>query len=250
MKVFDANPEGINAIDIQGNNSLHDAARFWNVEAVQRLLNISPGLATERNFRNQFPIHRIFSIIYSHETLKIYQQLHSLQALVQSCPESITYTDENGRLPLHLSILYDSSYDLIEYIYNTYPSGAIIQDKEHHTPLDIAKQVYTEMNQELGEGDEGEDGDGSRDDTSISTNNTNTSMIKTLRNMKHTHELYKPEDIHSNHYKHHPAHTQTLKDKTHKVEKFVLIQNLLLSAHPVIRRVGASNSFARFSIHK
>ena len=155
---------------------------------------------------------------------------------MQSCPESITYTDENGRLPLHLAILYDSSFDIIEYIYNTYPSGAIIQDREHHTPLDIAKQVYTEINEELGE--EEEDGSGGN------------SMVKAIKSLKHTHELYNPEDIHSNHYKHHPAHTEALKDKTHKVEKFVLVQNLLLSAHPTIRRVGASNSFARFSIHK
>jgi hypothetical protein len=142
MRIFDANPDGIHAIDNAGNNALHDAATFWNTEATQRLLSMAPELNGERNFRGQYPIHRVFALIYPHESAKIYKQLHSLQALLAVDLGCAAYIDKDGCTPLHLAIKFDSSYVVIEYLYHAFPSGALIADKHNHTPLDYLKHLY------------------------------------------------------------------------------------------------------------
>jgi len=107
MRILDANPQGLLAVDNQGNSSLHDSVGYWNVEATTRLLHLSSELNLERNFRSQYPIHRIFAIIYPHESSKIYRQMHTLQLLIETHPDVATYQDRNGCLPLHLAIKFD-----------------------------------------------------------------------------------------------------------------------------------------------
>jgi len=182
MRIFDANPEGIHAIDNAGNNALHDAATFWNTEATQRLLSMAPELNGERNFRGQYPIHRVFALIYPHESAKIYRQLHTLQALVTADVLCASHIDKRGCTPLHLAIQFDSSYVVIEYLYHSYPSAALIVDKNNHTPLDYLKHLYSPSLGKDKDRDPGEwgDGGGGDNDTSISPNKSITAMGSAL----------------------------------------------------------------------
>lgn len=205
MRIFDANPDGIHAIDNAGNNALHDACTFWNTEAVQRLFSLASELNGERNFRGQYPIHRIFSLIYPHESAKIYKQLQTLQTLLTQDLGCSAYVDKNGCLPLHLAIKFDSSYVIIEYLYHAYPSAALCVDKNNHTPLDYLKHLYApSLEKESGYGGS-HDWDGSGAVTAASPNKTTSitaigSAVRAARKLSPMKELGTNNALYANPY--------------------------------------------------
>jgi hypothetical protein len=126
--LYQENPDAIHGLDYNGNTPLHDACKTFNYEVIQRLLSLLPGLNTVRNFKEQLPIHRLFSLIPK-DSFRLYKrQLESLKAICAINPEVISFPDRNNMLPLHLAVYYHSSYEVVEYIYNIYPSAALIQD--------------------------------------------------------------------------------------------------------------------------
>ena len=73
MKV---NPEAISGIDYNGNTPLHDAAKTFNYEAIQKLLLIKMDLGRVRNFKGAFT----YSNTYIHTCIytQVLTCIHSL----------------------------------------------------------------------------------------------------------------------------------------------------------------------------
>ena len=96
----------------------------------------------------QLPIHKAFSNIpagssrihYRHlESIKVSESLQiyiccrllsvlKMKALISRHPETAALPDGDDNLPLHLAVYYNSSFEVIETIYNVYPSGALGRD--------------------------------------------------------------------------------------------------------------------------
>jgi ankyrin repeat protein len=128
--LYQENPEAIQGMDYNGNTPLHDACKTFNYEIIQRLLSIQPELNTVRNFKEQLPIHRLFSFIPKESFRLQKRQFESLKCLCSVNPEVISLPDRNNQLPLHLAVIAQAGYEVIEYIYNIYPSGALIKDSQ------------------------------------------------------------------------------------------------------------------------
>jgi hypothetical protein len=47
------------------------------------------------------------------------------QALISRHPETASLPDGDDNLPLHLAVYYNSSFEVIETLYNVFPSAAL-----------------------------------------------------------------------------------------------------------------------------
>lgn len=127
--ILDVNPAAIDTLDYNGNTPLHDAAKALNTEAVKTLLRLKPGLNRTRNFHEALPIHKAFYFIEKGHTRLINRQLDTVKAILQVNPEVAALPDENNMLPLHLAVYNRSSLAIIEYVFNIYPSAALVRDR-------------------------------------------------------------------------------------------------------------------------
>mmetsp|Transcript_33544 Transcript_33544/g.48666 ORF Transcript_33544/g.48666 Transcript_33544/m.48666 type:complete len:413 (+) Transcript_33544:12-1250(+) len=132
------NPEAIAAMDYNGNTPLHDAAKTYNYEAIQKLLLIKLDLGRVRNFKEQLPIHKAFSNIPAGSSRIHFRHLESIKALISRHPETVSLPDGDDNLPLHLAVYYNSSFEVIEALYNVFPSAALIQDSQGKLPISYA----------------------------------------------------------------------------------------------------------------
>eukprot|EP01040_Poterioochromonas_malhamensis_P007878 gene7878-8517_t len=133
--LYQENPDAINGLDYNGNTPLHDACKVLNFEGIQRLLSIKSELNRIRNFKEQLPIHKIFSYMPKDAYRLQKRQLESIKSVCTINPEIVSLPDRNNQLPLHLAVYYHSSYEVVEYLYNIYPSGALIRDSYGKLPI-------------------------------------------------------------------------------------------------------------------
>ena len=69
-------PCGLDKVTIEGNSPLHTASWIANSHAIQRLLNLAPELAWQRNAHHQTPLEHIEYLIDEPEALqKLAEQL-------------------------------------------------------------------------------------------------------------------------------------------------------------------------------
>jgi ankyrin repeat protein len=168
--LYQENPEAINGMDYNGNTPLHDAAKSLNHEGVKKILSYNPELNRVRNFKEELPIHKVFSFIPTdgdanpgiestleqaekHEngiggerqtnSIKgnkaprrlFHRQLETVKALLSVGPEVAALPDRYDCLPLHLAVFHNAPYEVIEYIYNIYPSAALMKDSDGKLPI-------------------------------------------------------------------------------------------------------------------
>lgn len=136
--LFEANPDALNSVDYNGNTVMHEAAKSLNYDGVKKLLLMKPSIALERNFKEDLPIHRLFSYIPSDSLRLHYRQLETLKCLLYYNPESAALTDIHDTLPLMMAVYFNSSYEVIELLYNVYPSAALIPDPQGKLPVHYA----------------------------------------------------------------------------------------------------------------
>jgi len=53
-------------------------------------------------------------------------------------PEAVSHRDTAGNLPLHLAITNDASIEVIEAVYNVYPTAALLPDNQGNLPVHFA----------------------------------------------------------------------------------------------------------------
>lgn len=90
---------------------------------------------TVRNFKEQLPIHRLFSFIPKDSFRLQKRQFECLKTICNINPEVLSFPDRSSQLPLHLAVISQASHEVIEYIYSIYPSGALIRDSYGKLPI-------------------------------------------------------------------------------------------------------------------
>jgi hypothetical protein len=90
------------------------------------IINLKKGRA--RNFKEDLPIHKIFSFIPLDATRLIFRQLETLKTILKFSPETFSFPDSKDFLPLHLSTFHNSAYEIVDLIYHVYPSAALVKD--------------------------------------------------------------------------------------------------------------------------
>lgn len=133
--ILDVNPAAIDTIDYNGNTPLHDAAKSLNAEGVRKLLAYKPALNRMRNFHECMAIHKAFYYIEKENKRLHNRQLETVKALLQVNPEIAALPDENNMLPLHLAVYNRCSYEVVEYVYNIYPSAVLVKDRYECIPI-------------------------------------------------------------------------------------------------------------------
>lgn len=125
------NPEAIESIDYHGNNALHHATKAMNYEGIRKLLSISPELNRTRNFQEDLPIHILLATFIPKGQARLQtRQLESLKAILHVNPEVAALPDRNDCLPLHLATFNHASYEVVEFLYQIYPSAALVKDNQ------------------------------------------------------------------------------------------------------------------------
>ena len=61
--LYQENPDAVDGMDYNGNTPLHDAAKSLNHEGAKKLLSYKPELNRTRNFKEDLPIHKVFSFL-------------------------------------------------------------------------------------------------------------------------------------------------------------------------------------------
>ena len=116
--LYSVNPEAVEGMDYNGNTPLHDAVKSFNPEGVEKLFTLKYDLGRVRNFKEQLPIHKGFSYIPEGSTRLHSRQLQTMNALLRMNPETASLPDLNDSLPLHLAVFYNSSFEVVQTIYN------------------------------------------------------------------------------------------------------------------------------------
>jgi hypothetical protein len=114
-----------------------------NVEGVKKYLSLYPDANRIRNFHEELAIHRLLSLYIDKDSYRLQKrQLECLKLICEINPEIISYVDgRSGMLPLHLAIYYNANYEVIEYIYNIYPSGALVKDNTGKLPIHYVRDA-------------------------------------------------------------------------------------------------------------
>eukprot|EP01031_Cornospumella_fuschlensis_P027481 gene27481-33186_t len=139
--ILEANPNAIDTMDYNGNTPLHDACKSLNYEGCRKLLSMKKELNRTRNFNNVLPIHNCFFSIHKDNKRLQYKQLETIKVLMVVNPEIATYPDEDGRLPLHLACLTRAHFEIVEFLYSIYPSGALVRDREGNMPVQYVSNM-------------------------------------------------------------------------------------------------------------
>ena len=143
--LLSVNPDAIDSIDNAGNTALHYAARFCNPDSAKVIISRKPEFLLTKNFAGELPLHQIFSHILRDESNSEkdrsrarWKQLEILRIMLEECPETVSHRDNAGDLPLHLAINLDASIEVIEAIYNVYPTAALLPDNKGNLPVHFA----------------------------------------------------------------------------------------------------------------
>jgi len=88
-----------------------------------------------RNFKEYLPIHKAFCYIPDSSDRLKRRQLETINILLRMNPETAALADANDMLPLHLSVYYNCSLEVVQAIYNVYPSGALVKDNTGRLPV-------------------------------------------------------------------------------------------------------------------
>ena len=134
-ELLSANPDAIDGCDRKGNTCVHYAAKMCNPDAAKRVIEISPELATVKNFHGELPIHKAFVHIRSDDKRQRWKQLELLRIILDENPETVSQTDKDGNLPLHLAVGFNAFYEVCEAVYNVYPTAALIPDGDGNLPV-------------------------------------------------------------------------------------------------------------------
>lgn len=132
------NAEAIHALDYNGNTPLHDAAKSLNYEGARKLLAMKPEMNRVRNFREELPIHKVFSFIPPESSRLYHRQFETLKAILNFNPEVAALPDRNDSLPLHLAVFHNCSPQIIEYVHAVYPSATLVRDNQGNLPIHYA----------------------------------------------------------------------------------------------------------------
>lgn len=121
--------------DVWRRTALHSACRYRApVGLVQVLLEAYPVAATSPDPHNgSLPIHLACHHKASYRVLKL---------LLTHSPGTSKAVDCRGRLPLHHAVLAKAHYAIVELLVEVDPDAVLAQDKDHQTPLDLARAEY------------------------------------------------------------------------------------------------------------
>eukprot|EP00942_MAST-04A_sp_MAST-4A-sp1_P010521 g10521.t1 len=113
--------------------SLYDGVGYLTTTymEVKKLVDENPEHITESDSFGMIPLH--YASLYG-APLKI------VKYLIQQDEISIERKTNNGSLPLHLAVMDNHHHHLLPYFLSLYPDGANIQNDDHLTPYDIAKE--------------------------------------------------------------------------------------------------------------
>lgn len=134
-QLYQQNPEAVEGLDYNGNTPLHDAAKSFNTEGLVKLFNYKYDFARIRNFREQLPMHKAFSFIPADSSRLHSRHLETINTLLRMNPETASLPDMNDSLPLHLAVYHNSSYEVVEALYNVFPSATLVKDNTGRLPV-------------------------------------------------------------------------------------------------------------------
>uniref|UniRef100_A0A7S4V4K6 Ion transport domain-containing protein n=1 Tax=Ditylum brightwellii TaxID=49249 RepID=A0A7S4V4K6_9STRA len=75
-----------------------------------------------------------------------------VRKLIDCSPETVTWDNSSGQLPLHHACAYGASYDVISLLERSYPASTVAKDNRGRTPLHFAFTATVKNN---GDGDDG-----------------------------------------------------------------------------------------------
>mmetsp|Transcript_60391 Transcript_60391/g.118842 ORF Transcript_60391/g.118842 Transcript_60391/m.118842 type:complete len:404 (+) Transcript_60391:47-1258(+) len=133
--LYKKNPEAVEGLDYNGNTPLHDAVKCFNPEGVEKLFTLKYDLGRIRNFKEQLPIHKAFAYIPAGSTRLHARHLQTVNALLRMNPETASLPDVNDSLPLHLAVYYNSSLEVVQAVYNVFPSATLVKDNTGRLPV-------------------------------------------------------------------------------------------------------------------
>lgn len=139
------NPCFVDVIANDGNNALHESARAFNHEASSLLIAEKPELAISKNFQDQLPIHLMLSQHPSTNSRMQIRQVDTAKLFLENHPHSATMTDANGRLPLHLAVIFNFTYETIDAIYQVYPTASLLEDNRGKCPWQYTEDSAIRM---------------------------------------------------------------------------------------------------------
>lgn len=89
--------------------------------------DVRQAAATVRGNYDATPLHNVCKLANPPEDI--------VQALLQFAPETVTWTDTHGWLPLHHACANGASKDVLKLLTDAYPAGKTKQDSQNRTPL-------------------------------------------------------------------------------------------------------------------
>jgi len=78
--------------------------------------------------------HHIVSTLSSCPTISP-SHLSTVNTLLRMNPETASLPDLNDSLPLHLAVFFNSSLEVVQAVYNVYPSAALVKDNTGRLPM-------------------------------------------------------------------------------------------------------------------
>ncbi|KAK4778483.1 hypothetical protein SAY86_006011 [Trapa natans] len=134
----------IDSTDNNGNTALHLAAQKGELGTVQILIHASPSLASLRNNAGETFFHMAISGFNSPSFRRLDRQVELMKELVNGkffgIEDIINVTNNEGRTPLHMAIIGNLHYELVELLMTVRSIDVNVRDNEGMTPLDILKQ--------------------------------------------------------------------------------------------------------------
>jgi len=134
-ELLEPNPDAIDSCDRKGNTVMHYATRLCNPDAAKKVIHLNPEIATIKNFNDEMPIHKAFAHIRNDNKRQRWKQLELLRIILDENPETVSQTDKEGNLPLHLAVGFNAFYEVCEAIYNVYPTAALLADGDGNLPV-------------------------------------------------------------------------------------------------------------------
>lgn len=143
------NAEAIHGLDYNGNTPLHDAAKSLNYEGCKKLLAMKPEMNRARNFKEDLPIHKVFSFIPRDSPRLYHRQFETIKVILNFNPEVAALPNRNNSLPLHLAVFYQCNFEVVQYIHSVYPSATLVRDNQGNMPIHYTNSSNLEVKQLL-----------------------------------------------------------------------------------------------------
>jgi hypothetical protein len=134
-RLIDSDPAAVKSASKLGQLPLHSAARLGASADVMRvLLEAAPGQAKTQDERTgNFPLH-----FYVFGRTARTANVEVVQLLLDACPESATYENLRGNLPLKIAVAYGANPDVVNRLIQEYPAGSRAIDLWGDTLLHVA----------------------------------------------------------------------------------------------------------------